>query len=385
MPASLTPAELTILGLLEEQPRHGYELEQVIEERGIRQWTALGFSSIYYVLDKLAKRELIETIGPATSGKARATFRVTPTGHKLCAAESLASLASLTPLRASVLVGMANSPALHTDEIVDALGSRAAELESQLSGIRQARASQQPLPFAASAIFDYSEAMLEADAKWTTTTLATLMKETTMDKYDAKKAHKTLYSPKVKDFSVVEVPELSYIAIDGHGDPNTSSEYAEAVEALYGVAYAVKFESKKALERDFAVGPLEGLWRSDDMSSFVTRDKSAWSWTMMIGQPDWITEDMVAAAVDKTAAKKNLEALERVRLLTLTEGTSIQILHVGSYDDEAPTLARLHNQYMPEHGLAFNGLHHEIYLSDARRTAPEKLKTILRQPVKMRG
>ena len=385
MPDSLTPAELTILGLLEEQPRHGYELEQVIGERGIRQWTALGFSSIYYVLDKLAKRELIETIGPATSGKARATFRVTPTGHKLGAAESLASLASLTPLRASVLVGIANSPALHTDEIVDALGRRAAELESQLSGIRQARASQQPLPFAASAIFDYSEAMLEADEKWTTTTLATLMKETAMDKYDVKIAHKTLYSPNSKDFSVVAVPELSYIAIDGHGDPNTSSEYAEAVEALYGVAYAVKFESKKALERDFVVGPLEGLWRSDDMSSFVTRDKSAWNWTMMIGQPDWITEDMVATAVDKRAAKKNLAALERVHLLTLTEGTSIQILHIGSYDDEAPTLARLHNQYMPEQGLAFNGLHHEIYLSDARRTAPEKFKTILRQPVKMRG
>ena len=374
-----------ILGLLEEQPRHGYELEQVIEERGIRQWTALGFSSIYYVLDKLAKRELIETIGPAASGKARTTFRVTPTGHKLGAAESLASLSSLTPLRASVLVGIANSPALHTDEIVDALGRRAAELESQLSGIRQARASQQPLPFAASAIFDYSEAMLEADEKWTTTTLATLMKETAMDKYDVKIAHKTLYSPNAKDFSVVAVPELSYIAIDGHGDPNTSSEYAEAVEALYGVAYAVKFESKKALERDFVVGPLEGLWRSDEMSSFVTRDKSAWNWTMMIGQPDWITEDMVATAVDKTAAKKNLAALERVRLLTLTEGTSIQILHIGSYDDEAPTLERLHNQYMSEQGLVFNGLHHEIYLSDARRTAPEKLKTILRQPVKLRG
>lgn len=386
MPAALTPAELTILGLLEEQPRHGYELEQVIEERGIRQWTALGFSSIYYVLDKLAKRKLIETIGPATSGKARATFRVTPTGHKLGAAESLASLATLTPLRASVLVGIANSPALHTDAIAAALSSRAADLESQLSGIRQARASQQPLPFAASAIFDYSEAMLEADAKWTTTTLAMLMKETAMDnKYDLKKAHKMLYSPNAKDFSVVAVPELTYIAIDGHGDPNTSREYAEAVEALYGVAYAVKFESKKALERDFVVGPLEGLWRSDDMSSFVTRDKSAWNWTMMIGQPDWITVDMVATAVDKTAAKKNLAALERVRLLTVTEGISIQILHIGSYDDEAPTLERLHNEYMLEQGLAFNGSHHEIYLSDARRTAPEKLKTILRQPVKMRG
>ncbi|WP_022883782.1 GyrI-like domain-containing protein [Glaciibacter superstes] len=203
-----------------------------------------------------------------------------------------------------------------------------------------------------------------------------------MDKYDVKKAHKALYAPSAKEFSLVEVPELSYIAIDGHGDPNTSAEYVNAIEALYPVAYGVKFDSKRNLERDFVVGPLEGLWWADDMSSFVTRDKSAWSWTMMIVQPDWITPEMVTDAVAKARAKKDLAALERVRLLTLAEGTSAQILHVGSYDAEAPTLDRLHNQYMPEHGLTFNGHHHEIYLSDARRTAPEKLKTILRQPVK---
>ncbi|WP_084697202.1 GyrI-like domain-containing protein [Glaciibacter superstes] len=187
-----------------------------------------------------------------------------------------------------------------------------------------------------------------------------------MDKYDIKKAYKSLYSPSAKDFSLVEVPELAYIAIDGHGDPNTSTEYAEALEALYPVAYTVKFESKKSLGRDFVVGPLEGLWWADDMSTFVTRDKSAWDWTMMIVQPDWITDDMVAAAVDKTATKnaadkKKLAALESVRGLTLAEGICIQILHVGSYDDEAPTLDRLHNAYLPEHSLDFNGRHHEIY------------------------
>lgn len=124
-----------------------------------------------------------------------------------------------------------------------------------------------------------------------------------MDKYDIKKAHKTLYSPSAKDFSQVEVPELAYIAVDGHGDPNASSEYAEALEALYPVAYALKFESKKSLGRDFVVGPLEGLWWADDMSTFATRDKGAWSWTMMIAQPDWITDGGVAAAVDTTAIK----------------------------------------------------------------------------------
>ena len=203
-----------------------------------------------------------------------------------------------------------------------------------------------------------------------------------MDKYDVKRAYKEFYAPSAKEFSLVEVPELSYIAIDGHGDPNTSAEYVNAIESLYPVAYGVKFDSKRNLERDFVVGPLEGLWWSDDISSFVTRDKSAWSWTMMIVQPDWITPEMVTDAVAKARAKKDLTALERVRLVTLAEGTSAQILHVGSYDDEAPTLDRLHKRYLPEHELTFNGHHHEIYLSDARRTAPEKLKTILRQPVK---
>lgn len=203
-----------------------------------------------------------------------------------------------------------------------------------------------------------------------------------MDKYDIKKAHKELYSPSSKDFSVVTVPELQYLAIDGHGDPNTSQEYADAIEALYGVAYAVKFDSKKSLERDFTVGPLEGLWRSEDMTAFVRREKAAWDWTMMITQPEWVTEAMVKSGIDKVASKKDLSALGRLRLTTLFEGNSVQILHIGSYDDEQPTLERLHNQYMPDNDLTFNGDHHEIYLSDARKTAPAKLKTILRQPVR---
>ena len=203
-----------------------------------------------------------------------------------------------------------------------------------------------------------------------------------MDKYDIKVAHKALYSPSAKEFTIVDVPEFRYIAIDGHGDPNTSPDYAEAVESLYSVAYAVKFDSKKTLERDFTVAPLEGLWRADDMDDFVTRKKSNWDWTMMIAQPDWITAAMVASAVDKASAKTGLAALARLRLLILDEGKSVQIMHHGPYDDEAPTLERLHHQYLPEHGLTRTGDHHEIYLSDARRTAPAKLRTILRQPVR---
>lgn len=204
-----------------------------------------------------------------------------------------------------------------------------------------------------------------------------------MDKYDIKVAKKALYSPTSRDFTRVTVPPIQYLAVDGHGDPNTSLAYTQAIETLYPVSYSLKFASK-SLGRDFVVAPLEGLWRADDPSVFATRTKSAWEWTMLISQPEWVTGEMVSAAIDKVRAKKNLPALENLRMFVLDEGDSVQIMHHGSYDDEAPTLAKLHHEYLPSQALTFNGDHHEIYLSDARRTAPAKLKTILRQPVKPR-
>ena len=205
------------------------------------------------------------------------------------------------------------------------------------------------------------------------------------EKYDVKRAHRELYAPSAKDFSLVEVPPMRYLAVDGRGDPNGAPAYVEAVEALFGVAYTVKFASRRELGRDFAVAPLEGLWWADDPEAFVARDKSAWSWTMLVNQPDWIDEQAVAAAVDAARAKAKgapNPALDVLRLEHLDEGRSAQILHVGPYDDEAPTLARLHDEWMPQHGLTFDGPHHEVYLSDARRTAPGKLRTVLRQPVR---
>ncbi|MGR0220048.1 GyrI-like domain-containing protein [Agromyces sp. ZXT2-6] len=201
-------------------------------------------------------------------------------------------------------------------------------------------------------------------------------------KYDLKRAHAELYAPSAKEWAVVDVPPMRCLAVDGHGDPNTEASYREAVEALFGVAYAVKFASKRALGRDFVVAPLEGLWWADDPRAFVARDKSAWDWTMLIVQPDWIDQDAVAAAIATARAKSPNPALDLLRLHHLHEGRSAQILHVGPYDDEAPTLARLHDEWMPQRGLTFNGAHHEVYLSDARRTAPEKLRTVLRQPVR---
>jgi hypothetical protein len=200
------------------------------------------------------------------------------------------------------------------------------------------------------------------------------------EKYDVKRAHRALYAPSAREFTLVDVPPMRYLAVDGHGDPNTVDEYAEAVEALYAVAYAVKFRSKRELGRDVVVAPLEGLWRADDPSVFVTREKHTWDWTLLIAQPDWIDDDFIADAIAAARAKASRPGLDRVRLLELHEGPSVQILHVGPYDDEGPTLARMHDEWMPQHGVTFGGDHHEIYLGDPRRTAPERLRTILRQP-----
>lgn len=199
----------------------------------------------------------------------------------------------------------------------------------------------------------------------------------TLDAYRAKKG----------EFRLVEVPAMQYLMVDGAGDPNTASDYADAVAALFPLAYTLKFVSRTQLGVDTVVMPLEGLWHAPDMQAFTTRrDKSAWLWTLMIMVPEHVTHEMFVAAVDavevKLATKKQVSpALRSVRLETLDEGLSVQTLHVGSYDDEAPVLDELHHRFIPENGLRMTGRHHEIYLSDVRRVAPAKLRTILRQPV----
>jgi hypothetical protein len=180
---------------------------------------------------------------------------------------------------------------------------------------------------------------------------------------------------------LVEVPDLQYLALDGHGDPN-SPAFRVAVGALYPVAYTVKFASRRQLGRDYVVPPLEALWWADDMDVFtLARDKSRWSWTAMVMTPEWIPAAMVDEALSVVAAKGPPERLAEVRLETLSEGTCVQALHVGRYDDEGPLLERMHREFIPSRGLRMRMRHHEIYLSDARRTAPDRLRTILRQPV----
>lgn len=190
------------------------------------------------------------------------------------------------------------------------------------------------------------------------------------------------YRARHLEFRVLDMPSLQYLMVDGHGDPNTASEYADALGALYPIAYKIKFASLQELGRDYVVPPLEALWWAPDLDVFTTaRDKSQWDWTAMLMVPDWITSDMFDDAVAKAAAKNRPASLDRVRFERLDEGRCVQTLHIGSYDDETGVLAELHHDFIPNAGLKMTGKHHEIYLSDARKVEPAKLRTILRQPV----
>jgi len=199
-------------------------------------------------------------------------------------------------------------------------------------------------------------------------------------KLDLKREQRELYTPPTDRFVEVDVPAMTFLQIDGAGSPE-SDAYARAVEALYALSYPVKFASKQA-GRDYVVCPLEGLWWSERMESFTERAKDEWSWTMMIRQPDWISDDVVASVRQKAITKA--PAAADVRLAVYTEGLSVQILHRGSFESETPTVARLHDEYLPAHRLVETGHHHEIYFSDPRTTAPEKLRTVIRQPVARR-
>lgn len=180
---------------------------------------------------------------------------------------------------------------------------------------------------------------------------------------------------------LIDVPDLQYLMIDGRGDPNTPA-FASAVEALYPVAYTLKFASKRSLGLDYVVMPLEGLWWAEDMDSFTTaRNKSQWHWTLLMMVPEWITGEMFLDAVERVRGRTTPARLSDLRLEPLSEGLCVQALHVGSFDDEDELLARIHHEVIPAHQLVMTGRHHEIYLSDFRKVEPARRRTILRQPV----
>ncbi len=189
-----------------------------------------------------------------------------------------------------------------------------------------------------------------------------------------------LYLPPAEDFVIVDVPRLRFLMVDGEGSPKGEA-HAKAVQWLFAAIHPIKRIGKERLGKHYIEPPLEGLWWADDPADFVTGNWDRLRWRMMIPAPRWATEDMFAGAVAEAA--KRLGAVPgSLRLDDYDEGTSVQIMHIGPPAEVTPTMARLHEEYLPAHGLLPNGPHHEIYLNDPRRTAPAKLKTVMRQPVR---
>lgn len=202
-----------------------------------------------------------------------------------------------------------------------------------------------------------------------------------MTKIDYRKQQKDLYNPSPKQPVTVTVPPMQYLMIDGTGDPNNSPTFQGAMATLYGLSYSLKFNSKKALGLNYTVMPTEGLWWVEgEVFDIDNPDRSGWRWTLMIRQPDHITLEMADEAVATLREKKNPANLDAVRLERYDEGLAAQIMHIGPYSAEKPTIERLH-AYIDEQGCQPHKKHHEIYLDDPQKSAPEKLKTIIRQPM----
>lgn len=200
-----------------------------------------------------------------------------------------------------------------------------------------------------------------------------------MDKLDFRKRDRAFYTGQPGRWDRLTLPRMSFLAIEGQGDPG-GPVYAAALAALYPLAYGVKFACK-ARGADFSVPPLEALWWAEDPLAFVAGDRGAWRWRAMIRVPGTVTDGDLDAVRAAAKAKRRGAPIDAVACVDLAEGDCLQSLHLGSYAAEAPVLAALHDTVMPGAGLTFAGPHHEIYLSDPRRVAPARLRTILRQPV----
>ena len=204
-----------------------------------------------------------------------------------------------------------------------------------------------------------------------------------MKKVNHIKEFSQIYTQPKNKINLVDIPPLNFLMIDGTGGPNDNPDYSEAVSALYAVAYKLKFAIKKGSQAvDYKVMPLEGLWWAEDMTLFNLENRSNWQWRMMIMQPEYITEDLFKTTVTSVREKKELPRLDDLRLETYHEGFCMQIFHLGPYGEgESETINKLHT-YIEEEGYQRVGKHHEIYFNSPLRTAPENLKTIIRQPVK---
>lgn len=201
-----------------------------------------------------------------------------------------------------------------------------------------------------------------------------------MEKVDLKKELKGLYNPPKGKLEVIEVPDLQFILVDGSGYPGTSPEYQEAMQLLYNLSFTLKFMLKKQGIADYSVMPLEGLWWADDMDDFLKGNKDNWKWTAMIMQPSFVTPLLFEQASIEVRDRKGID-VDKARFDTYAEGVSVQTMYIGPYSDEGPTIESMH-AFIEDNGYITNGEHHEIYLGDPRRTAPERLRTVIRQPIK---
>lgn len=378
----MTNAELTILSLIVEQPRHGYQVEQAIEERGMREWTGIGFSSIYYILDRLEKQGLVESEVEARRGKGpnRRLFRPTEAGCQAHREAVYQALSTPQPSHPPFMLGLAGWRALNPEEALTALTDYRSRLAERLIHVTDRYEQQQPLPDFVAALFERTQVLIRAELDWLDRFIQRQKEVHGMPStLDLTKLHKQAYVAKT-DPEFIVVPDGNFLTVHGQGAPG-EAPFNQAVEVLYSVSYTLKFKLKAA-GKDFKVGPLEGLWYGGVDWQSVPREE--WAWKLMIRQPDFITPAILQEAIDQVVRKKRLEGARQVRLERVTEGEAAQVMHLGPYSEELATIDRLH-AFIAAHGCEPMGAHHEIYLSDPKRSAPEKLKTILRHPVKRQG
>ena len=202
-----------------------------------------------------------------------------------------------------------------------------------------------------------------------------------MKKIDLKKEFKHLYQPSAREVITVKVPKFNYLMIDGAGDPNTSKEFQDAAQALYGMSYTMKFMTRKEKKIDYPVMALDGLWWMKDDAPFDWVKREDWRWTLMIMQPKYVTKSLVKRAMKQLQEKKELPALPKLRFQSFSEGLCAQIMHIGPYANERPTIEKVF-AYAKDNGFEVYGKHHEIYMGDPRRVKPEKLKTVIRLQIR---
>ncbi len=378
----MTNAELTILSLLAERPCHGYELERLIEDRGMREWTEIGFSSIYYILGRLEKERLVVSAVERREGKGpnRRLFQITPAGESAWREAVYRALSVPETAHSGFMLGLANLPGLTPHEVMTALTTYREALVGRLVHVTGSWERQMATaPAFVGALFDRSQALIRAELAWLDDFIAKQKEVTAMPTpVDLTKLHKEAYTA-TPDPALVTIPDGHFLTVDGAGEPSTEP-FNRSLEALYAVAYTLKFKWKP-LGWEYKVGPLEGLWFGGPEWRSIPR--AEWTWRLMIRLPDFVTEESVREAIADVVRKKKLALAESIKFTAFQQGLAAQVLHTGAYADEEPVIDRLH-AFIEGSGYKPHLAHHEIYLSDPKRTAPEKLRTIIRHPVTKR-